>query len=147
MWPILRRLYLGDQRDAADKVLLRSMRITHVLNCAVEIPCYFERHLTYLQLPLNDPDFGFSDWIDELCQFIDTGRKTGRVLVHCRQGLSRSPSAIVTYLCHRGKTVDEALELLRQRVGESEDEFFPPHEVFLDQIREYFEAADDGSPA
>ena len=113
-----------------------------MLNCAVEIPCYFERRLTYLQLPLNDPDFGFDDWIPELCQFIDTGRRTGRVLVHCRMAY-RSPAAIVTYLCHRGKSVEEALELLRERVGEDEDEFIPPHEVFLDQIREYFAAQKD----
>ncbi|MDX1946653.1 MAG: dual specificity protein phosphatase [Pirellulaceae bacterium] len=139
MWPILKRLYLGDQRDAKDKTLLRSRRITHVLNCAVEIPCYYERRLAYLQLPLNDPDFGFSDWIPDLCQFIDAGREAGRVLVHCRMGLSRSPAAIVTYLCHCGKTVDEALEFLRERVDEDEDEFHPPHDVFVDQIREYFE--------
>jgi protein-tyrosine phosphatase len=144
MWPILRRLYLGDQRDAKDLTLLRRHKITHVLNCAAEIPCYHEPRLIYLQVSLNDPDFAFGDWIPEICQFINTGRRTGRVLVHCRQGLSRSPAAIVTYLCHRGKTVAEALEHLRLRVGESEAEFFRPHEVFLDQIREHFASQGDG---
>ena len=143
MWPILPRLYLGDQQDARDRTLLRARRITHVLNCAFEVPCYFPRRIQYLHLGLADPDYAFAERIPEICEFLDSARRTGRALVHCHMGISRSPSAILAYLRHRGHSLDEAVALLRTGVGEEEDEFHLPHEAFLDQIREYFDSPSD----
>ena len=50
--------------------------------------------------------------------------------------MSRSPAAILAYLCRRGRTLEEALEILQRGVGE-QDSFFEPHEVFLEQLRDY----------
>jgi len=53
-------------------------------------------------------------------------------------GLGRSPAAILAYLCRRGRTLRQGLELLQRGFGEDED-FVEPHDVFLEQLRDYFE--------
>jgi protein-tyrosine phosphatase len=136
---IIRGLYLGDCRDAHDKDMLQGIGITHILNCAENVPCWYRRDFRYLHLPLTDPDPEFHEYIEPLCRFICRGRRRGAVLVHCRAGLSRSPSAILAYLCHRGKTLDEALEILRQGVGETSENFIEPDHSFLEQIEVHFE--------
>lgn len=139
MWRIARGLFLGDRFDANDKVLLTGSGITHILNCAFEIPCWYQSDFRYLHLRLTDPDEAFEERIDELCRFIHRGRKAGGVLVHCAVGVNRSASSIVAYLVWRGKTIDEALELLQKRVGESNEDFIVPNGTFLEQIEMYFD--------
>jgi protein-tyrosine phosphatase len=139
MWRIVPRLYLGDCKDAHDREMLLGVGITHILNCAEQLPCWYPRDFQYCHLPLTDPDPEFHEYIEKLCKFIHRGRKAGAVLVHCRAGLSRSPSAILAYLCWRGKSLDEALELLRKRVGETDGQFIEPDASFLEQIEVYFE--------
>ncbi len=144
MWRVIRRLYLGDRFDAQNRFLLNDCRITHILNCAFEVPCSYPRGYIYLHLELNDPDPAFLDHIPEMCAFIDEGRKQGAVLVHCSKGLSRSPAAILAYLLHRGKNYRQAMRILRRAVGE-EDDFIEPGEVFLEQIRDFYEESEDSS--
>jgi protein phosphatase slingshot len=144
MWRIARGLYLGDRLDAHDRELLKRWEVTHILNCAAEIPCWHRADFRYLHLKLTDPDPEFHEYIERCCRFIHRGRKAGGVLVHCAAGLSRSPSVILAYLCQRGKTLDEALALLRRRVGEKGADFIEPDASFLEQIEVYFEEADAG---
>jgi protein-tyrosine phosphatase len=142
MWRILPNLYLGDEQDASSRALLEQLGITHILNCASEVPCAFPRGFRYLHLELTDPDPAFADHIPDMCRFIRAGRRRGAVLVHCRMGLSRSPAAILAYLCSRGRTLGQGFRLLRKGVRE-EEEFVEPHEVFLEQLRDYFELEED----
>jgi protein-tyrosine phosphatase len=132
-------LYLGDARDAHDRDLLEAAGITHVLNCAREVSCLFRQHFTYLHLKLSDPDVGFQDKIERICRFIRRGRREGGVLVHCAAGHSRSVAAVVAYFCSRSKLLEDALTILRKRVGESDDHFIEPDISFLVQIKEYFQ--------
>lgn len=139
MWRIVNKLYLGDAKDAFDRQLLESVGITHVLNCAMNVPCRHRRHFRYLHLELNDGDPDFYEHIPRFCKFVHRGRRAGAVLVHCRSGLHRSPAAIVAYLRWRGKSIDEALALLQKRVGEDDASFHLPSDDFLEQIETYFE--------
>lgn len=141
MWKIIRNLYLGDELDARNRFLLEQYRITHIVNCAREVRIV-QRGFEQLRLELNDPDPGLVDVIDEVSRFIHQGRRRGGVLVHCRMGLSRSPAVILAYLCRRGKTLREAMDLLQRAVDEG-DEFIEPHEVFLEQLRDYFDQSED----
>ncbi len=118
MWRIVRNLYLGDEQDAHNRFLLDQYRITHILNCAAEVKCPFRRDFEYLRLELRDPDPAFADCISEICDFIHAGRRQGAVMVHCRMGMSRSPAAILAYLCQRGKTLRQAMYIVKKGVGE-----------------------------
>lgn len=139
MWRSARGLYLGDGKDAHDRDLLRGLGVTHVLNCAREVPCWYRRDFRYRHLKLTDPDPEFHESIEEFCRFIHRGRRAGGVLVHCRAGLSRSLSAVLAYLCWRGKTLARAFEHLRRRVGEANAEFIEPDASFLEQLEVHFE--------
>jgi hypothetical protein len=142
MWRILPNVYLGDEQDAHNRALLEHFGITHILNCASEVPCAFRGGFRYLHLELTDPDPCFADHIPEICRFIRAGRRRGAVLVHCRMGLNRSPAAILAYLCSRGRTLRQGFRLLQKGVGEAE-EFVEPSEAFLEQLRGYFELEEE----
>lgn len=143
MWHIARGLFLGNARSAHDRCLLLGLGVTHVLNCAREVPCWYRTDFRYLHMKMDDPDPTFLERIETMSRFIHRGRKAGGVLVHCRAGVSRSPSAIVAYLCHRGKSIEDALELLRRRVREVDEEFIEPDPSFLAQIELYLEEREE----
>ena len=131
MWPIIPGLFLGDREDARDEARLLREGITHVVNCAGELPCYFDGRFVYLWLKLKDPDDSFAAEIPRFCEFIDDGRRAGNVLVHCTAGVSRSPAVVLAYLCHLGEPLEKAAEQLSQAVQTGIDE------VFLRQLAKY----------
>lgn len=106
---IIEGLFLGNREDARDLARIEAAGVTHVVNCAVELPNYHDGALTYLALRLNDPDPAFRDRIEPACEFIDAARGKGEaVLVHCFAAISRSPSMVLAYLMHQGDSLDEA---------------------------------------
>jgi predicted protein tyrosine phosphatase len=57
------------------------------------------------------PEFFAKEMIDKALDFIDEKLKAGyKVLVHCNQGESRSPSIVLLYLIKKGIIIDETLE-------------------------------------
>ena len=82
MWQIERDLYLGDEVDARSRELLEERGITHILNCAEEVPCFFRQDFLYLHLKMTDPDAAFIEYIAELCTFIDRGATIPLSLLH-----------------------------------------------------------------
>ncbi|MBI3271071.1 MAG: dual specificity protein phosphatase family protein [Planctomycetes bacterium] len=138
---ILKGLYVGNAGDAQDYRGLQRRRVTHILNCAIEVPCFFRGDFTYLELGLTDPDPNFADAIPDICAFIKVGRREGGVLVHCSAGMNRGPSAVLAYLCHRGRRLVDALDLLRADADEDEEgeAFVEPNDDFLSQLEDYFE--------
>jgi hypothetical protein len=131
MMRIIEGLYLGNREDARDLCRMEMNGITHVVNCADELPNYHDGTLTYLSLRLRDPDPTFRDRIVETCAFIDNGRKSGGVLVHCFAAVSRSPSMVLAYLCHQG----ESLESAARHLGGIA--WTDPDLLFLKQVAEH----------
>lgn len=140
MWKIADALYLGTKEDAADLTLLKSNQVSHVINCALELPCYFEEELEYLALSLKDPDHGLLAQLERAMIFIDRGRRHGAVMVHCSGAISRSPAVVLSYLCHCGLSIDEAAQRIRN-VARTR-----PNDIFLHQVHEYLglEMTSDG---
>src|SRR5262245_24790217 len=123
MIEILEGLYLGDYETARNLVLLRKTGITHIVNCAEELPNFHEGSFEYLALKLRDPDPGMHMHFRSTCLFIDEARKkNGRVLVHCYAAISRSPSIVLSYLCHLGETMEVAGGRLGKIVWTDPDE-------------------------
>jgi protein-tyrosine phosphatase len=131
-------LYLGNREAARDLTRLRQLRITHVVNCTEELPNYHEGHFTYLGLGLRDPDPNLHRHLARACSFIDEARQAdGRVLVHCFAAVSRSPSIVLSYLCHLGTSLERAAEQLADAV------WTDPDLIFLEQIARHFKQASD----
>ena len=124
MIEIVENLYLGNRQHAEDHGALVTTGITHIVNCAHELPNYHEGRFVYHAMRMTDPDPNFHQRIDPACAFIDEGRASGKVLVHCFAAISRSPSTIIAYLCHRGDTLDEAARRLAAVVWTSPDPTF-----------------------
>jgi len=127
VWEILPDLFLGDRGDACDRDRLRRRGITHVVNRSKELPCHFKGEFEDLWLRMDDPDPAFADKIAAFCEFMDAGRKGGKVMVHCTGGVSRSPAVILAYLCHLDGSLERAVAPLSRAVqtGIDEDFFYP----------------------
>jgi hypothetical protein len=124
LWEVLPDLFLGDRGDACDRDRLRRRGITHIVNCSRELPCPFEGEFVYLWLRMEDPDPAFGEKMPTFCQFIDAGRRQGKVMVHCTGGVSRSPAVILAYLCHLDGSLDTAAGRLSRAVQTGIDEVF-----------------------
>ncbi|KAH8070555.1 polynucleotide 5'-hydroxyl-kinase [Aureococcus anophagefferens] len=102
------RLYLGDRHDAKDRSLLRSLKITAVLNCtpprdesSTGCPNFFEKEpaMRYRRVPIFDTQAeDASGHFDGACDFIASRLHHGGVLVHCNRGVSRSATFVVAHL-------------------------------------------------
>lgn len=130
---ILEGLYLGDGQAALNLDRLLEVGITHVVNCALELPNYHEPRFEYLALRLTDPDPRLCQCLPRCWSFLDRARQQqGRVLVHCLAAISRSPTIVLSYLCHLGLPLDEAAKRLGQLV------WTDPDELFLTQLAQQF---------
>lgn len=104
-------LFLGNKQAAADRALLRSHGVVAV--CPVGARQVFNDDLVYHRVSVEDdgsesmlPHFAVA------CDFIHTHRARGAVLVHCKGGISRSPTMVVAYLMrHERLPMLDAMEV------------------------------------
>ena len=129
-------LYLGSRHVAKDRDLLDQHGITAIVNVTPTEPNYFENDPTfsYLSCPINDSsDENISAYFDVASDFIERARNEGRnILVHCRGGVSRSPTIVLAYLIkHRDMSLQQAFTLVRKcrRIQ--------PNDGFCKQLIEY----------
>ncbi|KAF8523510.1 protein-tyrosine phosphatase-like protein [Hysterangium stoloniferum] len=107
-------LYLGPCSAASSKLFLMENSITHVLSIGAS-PSALVENVTYHRLSLNDSvSSSISEITDAACEVIDgaiaSKKNTGKILVHCSAGISRSPMVVAAYLMKRkGMTLKAAL--------------------------------------
>ncbi len=132
MWNVIPRLLIGTNADAADLPALLAAGVSHIVNCAAELPDHHPGRFEYLRINLTDPDDSFRKHIPDICGFIEAGRQFGNVIVHCNGAISRSPAVVLSYLCYRGQTLHDAAEHLSTVLPTR------PNEAFLYQIANQF---------
>jgi predicted protein tyrosine phosphatase len=107
---VLPQVFLSNYGVACDAHTIRSMRITHVVNCTPDLPfaCTSGPSATHnMRVPVTDiaDDAGkMASLFDAAVTFMHTaiqGSPHNRVLVHCKHGQSRSATIIVAYILHR----------------------------------------------
>ncbi|CAD8079570.1 unnamed protein product [Paramecium sonneborni] len=120
------QLYLGNSNHAMNLKALNLLGITHVVNCAKEIPNYFMNTqqdnmdiFKYFQVPVLDlEEEPISDHFDEAYIFINEAlnQKENKVLVHCAQGKSRSATIVLMFLMrYKQWTFDQAYDYAQKR--------------------------------
>lgn len=97
---------------------MRSLGITHVINCTLEIPNLNIPDLECIQIHVEDtPNARLGIYFDRCADKINQVQsRGGRTLVHCVAGISRSASLCIAYLMkyHRMK-LDEAYYHVKKR--------------------------------
>ena len=100
---IIDNIYLGDFRTADNIDMLRQYNITHIINCAFNLPNRFPEQITYKRLDLRDePDQPITERLEEAYQFIKEN-KDKNIFVHCVFGKSRSASVVIFYVMKEKK--------------------------------------------
>lgn len=122
----IKRVLSLTRATARNISLLKSMGITHVLNCAYGSgnfqvdtgEAFYKPHgIIFKGLPLEDSlTENISRCFDEAVLFIDSAlpkSDPGKVFVHCREGISRSATIACAYMMIRWKLdVDAALKTI-----------------------------------
>ena len=100
---IIDNIYLGDFRTADNIDMLRQYNITHIINCAFNLPNKYPDQITYKRLELRDePDQPIIERLEEAYQFIKEN-KDKNIFVHCVFGKSRSASVVIFYVMKEKK--------------------------------------------
>jgi len=132
---ILPWLYLGATRNASNlKELKERLEITHILNCACEVECFYPKDFIYKKLLLDDtPKENITIIIDEVTDFIHQCKehKNGKILVHCAQGMSRSVSMVIAYIMKYEKWT---YEIAFQHVKKARS-IAKPNDGFIQQLQ------------
>ncbi len=116
MSKVLERLWLGGAEDAYNLTFMRGAKITHVINCAEELKAEYGLEVGIANIPLLDADSEEEepDAREKIIQAASLLHKiqmheTNTILVHCRAGMSRSPTVILAWLIlYKGYSYDDA---------------------------------------
>lgn len=97
---LLPGLFVGDKHDANNPRRLQNLGITHVLNATRDIPNFHASRFTYDNVKVDDhQSTDLRRHFKRGARFIKQAtRRGGRVLVHCRAGVSRSVTLCIAYL-------------------------------------------------
>ena len=134
---------------ALDEAKLQRLKVTHVLNAAYGQkkfmhvntgPDYYKSGIIYQGIQATDiAGFKIMPYFDESCDFIaqaigskESEKKDGKILVHCREGVSRSATLVLAYLIkYQDMSLKDALTHVRSKREIS------PNAGFLKQLIQF----------
>lgn len=128
-------LYLGSEWNATNLEEMTENQITHVLNVTREIDNFYPAVFTYLNIREYDTEeTDLLKYWDRTFHFIsDCQEGGGRVLVHCKMGISRSAATVAAFaMKFYGWSLARTLELI-----ETKRNIVKPNEGFLAQLITY----------
>ena len=97
----------------------------------------------YLHLPTIDDDAPTLEHLAEGAEFIrDEIEGGGTVYIHCAGGIGRAPTMAAAYLISIGKTLDEALAMIRKPRP-----FVLLTDIQIEQLRAYEASVRESEPA
>ncbi|KAF7325072.1 hypothetical protein MKEN_00549900 [Mycena kentingensis (nom. inval.)] len=114
-------LYLGSLSAVNDHPLLRQHGIRHLVQ-AIEAPwappCRPDDGFTAYSIDIRDKEnVDLRPHLEAACQYIERALRRGEgVLVHCQQGVSRSPSIVIAYLIrNHAMSYESALAFVKRK--------------------------------
>ena len=128
-------LYLGSEWNASNLEEMTQNRITHVLNVTREIDNFYPAVFTYLNIREYDTEeTDLLKFWDRTFNFIQSCQAGGgRVLVHCKMGISRSAATVAAFaMKYYGWSLSRTMELLKTK-----RKIVKPNDGFLAQLITY----------
>ena len=132
---IVDNLYLGDFRAADDLNTLKQNNITHIINCAFNLPNKFPNEMIYKRLDLRDePNQPIIDQMKEAYAYIKENKEKN-IFVHCVFGKSRSASVIIFYIMNEQKIDFNKAKSFVKNIRSIVD----PNSGFENELNKYYE--------
>jgi len=128
-------LFLGSEWNASNLEELNSNGVTHILNITREIDNFFPAVFKYLNIREWDvEETDLLKYWDETYNFIHGAMQMGgKVLVHCKMGISRSASTVCSFaMKYFGWSLTRALSHTKERRG-----IINPNAGFREQLKIY----------
>ena len=126
-------IYLGDKKAAGDEANLLKNNIKAVVNCAQG--CVSEyNEIKFIELNLlDDENQSIFPKFDIAYSFIKE-HSNHNILIHCKEGRSRSASLVVFYLMkEKGWDYDTSIKFIRKKRRSAH-----PNSGFKKQLKEYY---------
>ena len=110
MTKIWERLYVGSLNDAALLTRSNPRRITTVVSLCREKVILRSPKIIYIHIPIQDARPIPAQKFEDIMLAIAVGVRRGNVLVHCLEGINRSPIMIAAWMDRCGYSeIDKAL--------------------------------------
>lgn len=133
---IVNRIYIANFAAANNLQLMKDYGFTHVIVSATELPTPFPKSFTYLKIDVQDSlTDNIRRYFDQCLEFMNQALqdKDSIILVHCMQGISRSPTIVIAYLMkYKRLSLARALEIVSSRRPE-----IKPNPGFMKQLEDY----------
>lgn len=135
-------LFVGSLQTAQNTMLLKKSGVTHILNVCDD-DSYDKEAFNYLNLPFVDNStVDITQFFDKSFLFIDSAKeKSGKVLVHCEFGTSRSASIVIGWILKNAAdknaplSYEEVLKMLTAKRS-----MVSPNRGFEQQLKKYAES-------
>lgn len=132
---VIAGLYVGDALAASSLTTLKHYKITHILVAGEELSVNFPEQFIYMQLPVADlSTFDIIQHFPASNLFIEQAlHENGRVLIHCKMGISRSTTLAVAFLISISRMpYEKAYRLVKKKHKGAR-----PNEGFIAQLKDY----------
>ena len=125
------KLYLGNNESAKNIDILKNHQITSILICGYFLSEFFPGQFIYKTLEIQDNEYEII--INSLIKGIEFIEKNETILVHCREGKSRSSAIVIAYIMFKEKkSYIEAENFVRTKKND-----INPNENFVKQLKEF----------
>ena len=125
------KLYLGNNESAKNLEILQKHNITSILICGYFLSEFFPGQFIYKTLEIQDNEYEII--INSLIKGIDFIESNKTILVHCREGISRSSTIVIGYIMYKEKkSYIEAENFVREKKDD-----IKPNENFVKQLKEF----------
>ena len=117
MTKIWERLYVGSLKDAEQLARSNPQPIATVVSLCQEQSVQRAPEIVYIHIPIADARPISAQKFEDIMFAIAIGLRQGTVLVHCQQGMNRSPILVAAWMDRCGYAeIDKALsEIAKQR--------------------------------
>jgi hypothetical protein len=130
-------VYIGNLLSSMDFESMTTFGITHVMSVMNGSISWNNPNIKYSIYHVNDDSWiDLSQHFDSAIGFIDNAiNNGGKVLVHCKEGVSRSVTMVIAYIIYKEKiTPSAALEMIRKIRSKAN-----PNKGFMRLLQQYYD--------